>query len=265
MIKEEYYSEITARFGEVKRARGTFLYTEKGTRLTDMYLENGRAILGWGNGNGTTGTGAFLKIKNIINRGLTGSFETDFAKQLDKAVSDLLRAECRALVYFDTDKAEKAALSFSKRLVKYVPWVGLVAGDNIVHDFECVLITPPLPWTDNLYVLAVRNDITSLFYPERVSGAILGGLSRSIYDLIAELPCRKEKDWFIFDTYLKDYFARRGPYLFPTMSEKNYDDFVRHCLECNLAISPDYKIPSIVPYGADKGVFTLLKNNPWKA
>ena len=264
MITEEYYSEISARFGEIKRARGTFLYTEKGVRLTDMYLENGRAILGWGNGNGTNGTGAFLKIKNIINRGLTGSFETDFQKQLDKAVSDLLRAECRALVYFDTAKAEKAALSFSTRLVKYVPWVGLVHENEIVKDFECLLITPPLPWTDNLYVLAVRNDITALFYPERVSGAILGGLSRSIYDLIAELPCRGEKNWFMYDVYLKEYFTRKGPYLYPKMQEKDYDDFVKHCLSCNIAISPDYNVPSIIPYGADKGVFTLLKNNPWK-
>lgn len=264
MLKEEYYSEITARFGKIKRARGIFLYTEKGQRVTDMYLENGRAILGWGNGNGTNGTNAFLKFKNIINRGLTGSFETDFQGQLDHAVSDLLDAQCRAFVFFDEDKAEKAALSFSKKLVKYVPWVGLVHDDEKVNDFECVLITPPLPWTDNLFILAVRHDITTLFLPERVSGAILGALARAIYDLIAELPNRQEKDWFLYDVFLKDYFERRGCYLFPKVAKDKYDDFVKHCLDCNLAVSPDYNVPSIVPFGADKGVFSLLKKNPWK-
>ena len=79
MISEEYYFKISKRFGAIKRARGTFFYTEKGIRLTDLYLENGRAVLSWRNDNGTNGTSAFLKIKNNINRGLTGSFETDFS------------------------------------------------------------------------------------------------------------------------------------------------------------------------------------------
>ena len=99
MITEEYYSEISNRFGNIKRARGTFLYTEKGVRVTDLYLEQGRAVLGWGNDNGTNGTSGFLKFKNIINRGLTGSFNTDFSKQLDRAVSDLLNANCKAFVF----------------------------------------------------------------------------------------------------------------------------------------------------------------------
>ena len=81
---------------------------------------------------------------------------------------------------------------------------------------------------------------------------------------MAELSKRDETKWFLFDTYLKDYFVRKGPYLYPKMKEDNYDAFVKHCLNCNIAISPNYNIPSIVPYGSDKGVFTLLKNNPWK-
>ena len=53
-------------------------------------------------------------------------------------------------------------------------------------------------------------------------------------------------------------------FLYSKINEADYDDFVRHCLDCNLAVSPAFDIPSIVPYGADKGVFSLLKNNPWK-
>lgn len=263
MILDEYYSEITKRYGHIKRARGNFLYTESGERLTDLYLENGRAILGWGNKNGSTGTGAFLTLKNVINRGLTGSFETDFSVQLDKAVSTLLDAPCTAFVYFDKDKAEKVAYSISKRLVSYTPWIGLNADGEIVKDFECVLITPPLPWTDNLYILAARDDITTVFFPEKIPGAFKAALTRSIYDLIAELPCRQEKKWFLYDSVLKNYFERKGPYLYPKMSLSQYDDFVLHCLDCGLAISPEHSKQSIVPYGADKGVFSKLKNNPW--
>lgn len=264
MISEEYYFEISKRFGAIKRARGTFFYTEKGIRLTDLYLENGRAVLGWGNDNGTSGTSAFLKIKNNINRGLTGSFETDFSRQLDKAVSDLLNADCKAFVFFDKEKLQKAALSVSEKLVTYIPWRNCVCDDKTVSDFECVSIVPPLPWTENLYILAVKRDVTPLFVSEKISGALKSGIARSIYDLIAELPKRQEKHWFLYDNVLQDYFVRKGPYLYSKINEADYDDFVRHCLDCNLAVSPAFDIPSIVPYGADKGVFSLLKNNPWK-
>ena len=270
MITEEYYSEIFNIFGPIKRARGNFLYTKNGIRLTDLYLENGRAILGWGNDNGENGTGAFLKFKNILNRGLTGSFETDFSKQLDKAVSDLLQANCVAHIFFDIEQAKKAALSLSTKVVKFVPWIGLVYDEddlksnvqNVV-DFECVLINPPLPWTSNLFILAIRNDIVPLFDSEKISGSLQGAIARSIYDLISELKIRSEKKWFLYDSVLKNYFTRKGPYLFPKVNESEYDDFVLHCMNCNLLISPDYNIPSIVPYGADKGVFSLLKNNLW--
>lgn len=264
MITEEYYSEISNRFGNIKRARGNFFYTEKGVRVTDMYLERGRAILGWGNDNGTNGNSAFLKLKNLINRGLTGSFDTDFHHQLNRAVSDLLGANCKAFIFSTEENLEKAAFSISKKPVTFVPWIGLVCGGAKVDDFECVKIIPPLPWTENIFVLAVRNDITTLFFGERHNGAVCGAVCRAIYDLIAELPKRSETKWFLYDVYLKDYFVRKGPYLYPKMKEDKYDDFVKHCLDCNIAISPDYNVPSIVPYGADKGVFTLLKNNPFK-
>lgn len=263
MLLEEYYADIKSRFGNIKRARGTFLYTEKGVRVTDMYLEAGRAILGWGNDNGATGSGGFLVLKNLINRGLTGSFTTDFSRQLDKAVSDLLKANCKAFVFFDYDQILKAAKSLSKRIVTYIPWRGLLCEDESVSDFECVIITPPLALPKDVFILACRDDITTFFKSASVPGFLAGALARSVYDLIKELPLRQEKKWFLYDSVLNKYFTRRGCYLFPKMPEAKYDSFVAHCLDCNLAISPDYKTPSIVPYGADKGVFTLLKNNPW--
>ena len=58
MISEEYYFEISKRFGAIKRARGTFFYTEKGIRLTDLYLENGRAVKSRKKEKGTNGTSA---------------------------------------------------------------------------------------------------------------------------------------------------------------------------------------------------------------
>ena len=79
-----YCQEIDTRYGAVKRARGCHLYTSKGRRLTDMYQESGRAILGWG------ASRAMTEFKNIVNRGITGSFPTDYSARLEKAVKKLL-------------------------------------------------------------------------------------------------------------------------------------------------------------------------------
>ena len=70
--KNWFADEITSRYGYVKRARGCFLYTEKQVRLTDMFQEAGRAIIGWGGGK------ARLEFKNALERGVTGSFRTTF-------------------------------------------------------------------------------------------------------------------------------------------------------------------------------------------
>ena len=74
---------------------------------------------------------------------------------------------------------------------------------------------------------------------------------------------RKETDWFIYDSILTKYWTRKGPYLFPKIPQEDYDRFVLHCLSLGIIINPNYDSPSIVPFGADKGVFTKLKNTPF--
>ena len=59
------------------------------------------------------------------------------------------------------------------------------------------------------------------------------------------------------------YWERKGPYLFPKIPENQYEKFVLHCLEKGLVISPVYNEPSIVPFGADAGVFSKLKSDPF--
>ena len=53
------------------------------------------------------------------------------------------------------------------------------------------------------------------------------------------------------------------PFLNSKVPQEVYPLFVRHCLEQEIVISPLYEKPSIVPYGADKGVFRKLERNPF--
>ncbi|MCR5402086.1 MAG: hypothetical protein K6E78_10910 [Treponema sp.] len=273
-----FYKEIFSLYGSIKRARGPFLYTQKGVRLTDLYQEGGRAILGWG------GTSAFTMLKNTLNRGICGSFETGFSYRLKKAVEDLFASEREVFVFYSKAQAVKAALLLSSDGTNfYKPWS---SSEIKWADLPCIVFAPPLPWCQSLYILAANSSLVSKFreiilsslseerkalfsdsdlFPgsEILPAPLYASLARSIYDLRKALQERKESDWFIYDTVITKYWERKGPYLFPKVPRENYGAFLLHCLKLGLLVSPDYNTPSIVPFGADKGVFTCLKNSPF--
>lgn len=263
MMTDSYlYSEIFSRFGTVQRARGCFLYTKKGVRLTDLYQEGGRAVLGWG------GT-AFTRFKNVLNRGITGSYITEFEVQTQKAVAKLLNSPRTVLFYPSYASALKAALTVSPNgTVFYKPW------NPAESDFsgqDCVIIAPPLPWTQTVYIVAAIPEVAEVALAAgrtvppsvRIPAPLNAAVARALFDLAAELPRRSEKDWFLYDNLISAYWERKGPYLFPKVQEEQYKSFVLHCLDCALVISPDYNTPSIVPFGADRGVFSKLKQKPF--
>lgn len=265
MTVKEFSKELYNLYGPVTRARGCFLYTKKGIRITDMYQEDGRAILGWEGGS------AFTHFKNILSRGQVGSFICEDQSRLTKAVSTLLSSE-RVLFFFpDRISAIKTSLQLSKESTcVYRPWC---LSPEQMKALDCMIIEPPLPWTNTIYILAVNEGLLNsiskddlLFLTEHsmnIPFALQGAITRSIYNLIDAEKTREEKNWFIYDTVLTKYFKRTGPYLYPIVPKEKYDDFVLHCLKLGIAINPDSNGSSIIPYGADKGVFTALKNSPF--
>ena len=267
MKLSELSTELFNRYGAVKRARGCFLYTKKGVRLTDLYQEAGRAILGW------EGASAFTMFKNVLSRGQTGSFICEEApvSRMQKAISELLASD-RIIFCFSSHKdAFEAGLAlFPDETSLYRPWNA--QNEKIkINQQAALIVTPPLPWAQSIYILALdakkieENPDRLLFIRNAIKlpFALEVAMTRSIYNLIKALQERQEKDWFIYDPLLTKYWNREGPYLFPKVPQDNYKDFVLHCLDCGLVISPDYNQPSIVPFGADKGVFTKLKNSPF--
>lgn len=267
MNKSELFKELFNRYGAVTRARGPFLYTKKGVRVTDLYQEAGRAILGWEGGS------AFTLFKNVLTRGQTGSFICEEApvSRLEKAVSELLAGN-RVIFCFNSHKeAFEAGLSlFPNETSIYRPWN--VQNEKIkINQQAAQIITPTLPWAQSIYILALdakrieENPDKLLFIRNAIKlpYALEVAVTRSIYNLIKALQERQEKDWFIYDPILTKYWKREGPYLFPKIPQDNYDQFTLHCLDCGIVISPDFNQPSIVPFGADRGVFTKLKNSPF--
>ena len=222
-------NDIFERYGAIKRARGCFLYTEKSIRLTDMYREGGRAILGWG------GSSAFTMLKNALNRGSTGSFCTREVYQLDKAASALIDKKMSGKPSRKVFVCHCASdVPFAKGAKTYTPF----SPERIDYSTEdVVIIEPPL-------ALSAFSSVT-------------------LIAVKAEKSEWQEKDFFIYDSVLTKYWTRKGCYLFPKVKREDYEKFVRHCLDCEIVISPLYDVPSIVPFGADKGVFSKLKNTPF--
>lgn len=263
---------IASKYGTIKRARGCFLYTEKGIRLTDLYQEGGRAILGWG------ARGTFTVLKDVLDRGITGSFYTDFSikhikykSRLSRSVSDLFASDRTTFVFSSKEAALKAALSVSAGSTSvFKPWNPF---DVDWTQVDCIVFSPALPWTDNIFVLAVKSALVcnddlktvkvSFEDEAELPSPLCAAVTRSVYDLIKALQEREEKHWFIYDKVLTKYWTRKGPYLFPKVPEEKYSDFVLHCLDCELVISPDFNEVSIVPFGADYGVFRKLERNPF--
>ena len=145
MNKSELFTELYKRYGAVTRARGCFLYTKKGVRVTDLYQEAGRAILGWEGGS------AFTMFKNVLSRGQTGSFICEEApvSRLQKAVSELLAGD-RTIFCFSSHKdAFEAGLSlFPDETSFYRPWNA--QNEKIkINKQAALILTPPLPWAES--------------------------------------------------------------------------------------------------------------------
>ncbi len=261
MRLDRYYSEIKKRYGIVTRARGPFLYTQKNVRLTDLCQEGGRAILGWD-------AAAYTVFKNILSKGLAGSFETAHFGRLQKAASDLFQSPRKIFLFSSKKAAMEAALLLDANSASvYKPFNGVdySAVKNVVY-------APPLPWTNNFWILAARDfgqetaqKGAALSGQESVpiSGesfppALLAAAARATYDLIAALKARQEKEFFIYDKVLTKFFERRACWLRPKIPQEKYDDFLLACLDAGVVVNPDYNSDSLVPYGADNGVLKKM-------
>ena len=299
-----YCAEFEEKYGTVQRARGCYLYTRSGRRVVDMYQEAGRAILGWGNSMATT------VFKNIMSRGLTGTFSTDYGHQLKRAVKALLpeydqvrwfnslfSTQTALAQYFDfwteiplgehplldtseSPFTENYDLTLDSWLAKkgvprWRPWLDEAwfsswqeIPQHVMEINEkaqtAIVVVPPLPWVKSYYLVAFTEMEGRYIPPSDVLlPPVMASTARAIYDLIAEMPNRSEKDWCKFDFVIKKYWDRRGPYLLPKVPQSRYREFFDHCLDCGIVISPNYRVPSIIPWGAHEGDFSQLKKNPF--
>ena len=303
--------EIKKRYGNVKRARGIYLYTEKSVRLTDCFLDGGRAILGHGGGKAKTA------FKDCFERGANGFYDSGLLPAFEKSVKQLLpsnfttirlytektAAPLEGISYSLESAREKAdaaleqtsisletsrekagaalkqtnySLESSQKKVEPVlwrPWLEISGKSTeqptgypkiqIVHNVEgdfpaIVKIVPPFPYATELCVYAFSTAcgeemLQNLPKNDIVPAPLLAAFTRGFYDLKIALGTYTENDFKANSKVFEPFFIRNQCYLFPKIPEEKYKDFVLKCLDIGIVISPDYNVPSIMPWRANPG------------
>ena len=267
-------NEIKKRYGNVKRARGIYLYTEKSVRLTDCFLDGGRGILGHGGGKAKTA------FKDCFERGANGFYDSGLIPAFEKSVKKLLPTEYTEIRLYSEKTAamlggtsvsldgasEKANpvlwrpwLDFSGKITEQptgYPKIQVVYNTNEVFP-AVVKILPPFTYATDICVYAFSEksykNLAELPENDVVSSPLLAAYTRSFYDLLNSFSLFTEKDFKANSKALEPFFTRNQCYLFPKISEEKYKDFVLKCLEAGIVISPDYNEPSIMPWRANPG------------
>lgn len=321
--------EIKKRYGNVKRARGIYLYTEKSVRLTDCFLDGGRSILGHGGGKAKTA------FKDCFERGANGFYDSGLLPAFEKAVKQLLPSNFTTIrLYTEKTAAPLEGISFSLESsrekadaalgqtsyslessqkkagaaleqtsfslesarekagaaleqtrfslessqkktepVLWRPWLEISGKSTeqptgypkiqIVHnvdgDFPAIVkIVPPFPYATELCVYAFSTAygeemLQNLPKNDIVPAPLLAAFTRGFYDLKIALGTYTENDFKANSKVFEPFFIRNQCYLFPKIPEEKYKDFVLKCLDIGIVISPDYNVPSIMPWRANPG------------
>jgi len=134
---------------------------------------------------------------------------------------------------------------------------------SVPETLDTMVLSSPLPFAGGttVAVFAPRSNEALARIPpsDSVAPAVLSALARSFHDLSAAIFARTESDWTIYDEFVGQWWDRRGPYLVSKLRPSRYTQFFNDCLDQGILISPDYHVPSIVPFVADIGEFKALQ------
>ncbi|MEL3906228.1 MAG: hypothetical protein P1P65_04245 [Treponema sp.] len=274
----DLYSEIRRRYGNIRRARGYYLYTEKNIRLLDLWLDGGKAILGRRSGQ------ANLACKQLLDRGLTGSLPTKADRQLKDALSALLPGYPVIRWYVSEERSNeliRAALAKSTHdeLPVWRPFLGVrtaktCSPSSDTVDYPIISVTPVYPVSYG--IIAAQQDFEDRLPPsDPLFPPLAYSLARAFFDVQHKIrkqqdsvplggtskagstrnPYAVRKQESNLTPLLPYIWEQNSRYLFPQIAEEDYPQLFSEALDARIVLSPDYHIPSILP---DCGTYTEL-------
>ncbi|MGP1594829.1 MAG: hypothetical protein ACTTH8_06250 [Treponema sp.] len=256
--------EIKKRYGNVKRTRGYYVYTEKNVRLIDMYLDAGMSILGRRSGQ------ANLAAKQLLDKGLHTFLPSKMDYQLEKAVRAVL-PDFQTIRFYHSQQRAVEILSplLSKAAVLHeLPVWRAFLDNSIPQEAAACLVTPvyPVPYG----IIAAKAPIAEKLPPsDMVLPPLAASLAKAFFEVkrkrgrqaASAVPSRIEektlKQQSLLETAAAKIWQQKNCYLFPHISDSAYTALVLKALDQHIILSPDYSIPSIIP---ELKVYTELLN-----
>ena len=254
--ENDYTTLIYEHFGNVRRARGFYLYTDKNVRLLDMYLSDGRAILGHKTGR------VLVAFKKELDKGLFGFFPSNSIFLLKHALKNFF-PQYKSLIFATKERAidvmEEMFAVASNEVVVYRHFLD--------KDFGTCFLFLPYPSLHTSIILYKNMEEPNLLKEDFILPAEARAITSFIYDVIASKKRRESgayvhsmcsKKLFKKETrtqkeidkllpLLKTFFDIEGQYLFFRGNDKAYKNFFISALENQILLSPSVTTPSIFP------------------
>ncbi len=255
----------------IRRARGNRLYAADGRRFLDLWLDDGRGILG--ERDRATRTMAANAADKGLTRPYPGLYDARFAKAVIAAWPGFGTVK--------TFSCERAALDAAARVLGAAPRVIDAAAPlsdpgagptlalarpfaAIPESADVAMPRLPCPRPYSPYCLMARDGTPAAaslgsepgeLVPAQSTFAAARGLS-SLESAVRD--GYGEELWARFDKRLGAFFARTGPYLFARVDAGSYDGFFRAALEGGALVSPRFDAPSVIPPDFDDGELVKL-------
>ena len=273
-----FYDEIRNRYGNVKRAQGFYLYTEKNIRLLDMYLDGGMSILGRRENQ------APLVFKQSIDKGLNAFLPSSGDYRLKKALNSLFPEHPHFYFLSEWSKAfsfleiEDNKTDLDSCIMENT-WKPFLPSSENLKKKKVFFVNPPFCTSIKI---AVSKDVLPILSSE-VSAAEKEVLSKAFFELIRIIKLREQEKGLSDEELINSargkkkkqqlvksiksyrrvvelcsrFWNMEGPYLFSKLNEEKYETFFKAALDFHIFLSPYFTIPSILP---KIRVYTELEN-----
>ncbi len=269
----DYYKEIKTRYGNVKRAKGFYLYTEKNVRLLDLYLDNGMSLLGRRKNQSP------LILKQFIDKGLSSCLPTKADYNLEKALNTLFPEHSDFRLY-SSDGACLEALkeidladsSISYNSLEDRLWRPFMSDSDELLKEKAFFLRPASCSVFKI-LLFKKNEALNLPNSDLMPAMEKASLARAFFDLAKKQEEYKKTKNLSDDEYLRftstkrqrkqatkslkqrrevesladKFWQRKDSYLFTKLNEEEYTDFFFKALDAHVVISPNYEQPSFLP------------------
>lgn len=218
---------------EINRARGYYLYTSDRKRLLDMYLEEGRLIMGHRQ------QGYSLALKNALERGIFTPFPSKYTVRLKKALKSVFGSDMHIYLFRDSFSAEAALRLEDREYSVLRPLETGEPGDTFVF-----LLPVPEAFAPGVIVSRVPLDAEE----DCISPVIAAGAERGMHNYRAFLE--KTPDLSLgkeLTEALSQAWDIKGFYMYSKLGAAEYGQLFEKALDGGIVISPYSGVPTVIP------------------